>query len=86
MRNLIRTSITIPEDIYRQAKILAANTGQSFSSFVVRVLVGSIKGRKDKKEISNPFTTTGVFSLGVKKIYRKRSDLYDKFLKRKMGI
>ena len=87
MKKLIRTTITIPENLYRQAKVNAAFLRESFSAYVVSSLEQKVTGNsltKKGKKI-DPMKTLGVFSLGVKKI-PDREKLYDKYLKRKMGI
>ncbi len=86
MSDLVRTTITIPESIYNQIKILAAYKGKSVSSFVTEVLNEKIKGKKILKKKIDPMSTLGVFSLGGKEPYKHREELYDDYLKEKMGL
>ena len=87
MRKLVRTTITIPENLYKQVKISASVLRESFSSYVVQTLEERIKGKSHSKKrvFSDPLKTLGRLSIGIKKIYKKRSDLYDEHIKRKMG-
>lgn len=87
MKKLIRTSITIPEDLYKQAKIKASMLRESFSAYVAESLqerISQIRNRKTAKTV-DPAETLGVFSIGIKKI-PKRSQLYEEYLKRKLGF
>lgn len=86
MKKLIRTTITIPEDIYKQAKIKASLLRESFSAYVVESLqerLSLVRTREKTKRV-DPKKTLGVFSIGVKKIL-KRSEIYAQYLKRKLG-
>lgn len=87
MKKLIRTSITIPENLYKQAKINASVLRESFSAYVVQTLEEKIKGKNNNKKriFSDPLKTLGRLSIGIKKIYNKRSDLYEEHIKRKVG-
>lgn len=86
MTKLIRTTITIPEYLYKQAKVKASLVGESFSAYVVESLqekLNQIRNRQ-KIKINDPAKTLGVFSVGIKKI-PKRNQLYGQYLKRKLG-
>lgn len=87
MKKLFRATVTIPENIYRQAKVNAAYLRESFSAYVVNSLEEKIKGVKmnKKKRFKDPLKTLGRLSIGIKKI-PSRNKLYDDYLKRKMGI
>lgn len=76
MGSLVRATITIPEDIYNQSRIIAASNDYSFSSFVSKLLKEKVTGAKKRKKSKNPFSSVGVFKLGIKKAYKKRDDLY----------
>ncbi len=86
MKKLVRTTITIPEDLYKQAKIQAASFGESFSSYIVSVVEEKIKGKNKKKSFKDPFKAIGRLSLDEKKPYKNREELYDQYFKREMGV
>ncbi len=86
MTNLLKKTISIPEDLYSQIKILAATQGNNFSSFLVKILTERIKGKRVTKRKVDPMSTLGVFSLGGKLPYKHREDLYDDYIKEKMGF
>jgi hypothetical protein len=85
MTNLIRKTITVPENIYTQTKIVASSEDMSFSAYVSDVLEKSIKGYQVDLDTKNPSETLGTLSLGATKPYKKRSDIYDEHINRKMG-
>lgn len=85
MNNLVKTTITLPEDLLQTAKLVALQERKTLSALMreaVNDRVYKPKMRAEKK----PMRFMGVYKLGIKKIYNKRSDLYDEHLKRKMGI
>jgi len=86
MKKLIRTTITVPEDIYKQAKIKASLAQESFSAYVTEALYEKINQLKNKLLVKKvaPEKTLGVFSLGIKKI-PKRKNLYENYVQRKLG-
>ena len=86
MSNLVRTTITVPEPIYNQARMLATSRGESFSSFIAGILNQRIKGKKKREKVKNPLSTLGKYSLGDSAPYKNRGELYDEHLKRKMGL
>lgn len=81
----MRTTVTIPEDIYMQTRILAAYNKKSFSSYLSGVLQEKVKVSKKKKKLQDPFLVAGKFSIGIGKIYKKRSELYENRLEKTMG-
>lgn len=85
MSKLLRKTITIPERIYKQAKIHAGYCNESFSAYMVNILEEKIYNKKKYKKLKNPFKSMGVFSLPVKKL-PTRTEMYDEYLKRKMGL
>jgi len=85
MKKLVRTTITIPEDLYKQAKIQAAALRESFSSYIVSVVEEKIKGKNKTKTFKDPFKAMGTLSLGIDRNF-KRKDLYEEYLRKKMGI
>jgi hypothetical protein len=86
MKKLIRTTITVPEDIYKQAKVKASLVQESFSAYVTEALYEKINQMINQplKKKMNPQQTLGVFSLGIKKIL-SRKKLYETHLQRKLG-
>jgi len=86
MKKLVRTTITIPEDLYKQAKIQAAALGESFSSYLTVAVEEKIRGKGKKRTFKDPFKALGRLSLGIKGPYKNRKELYDDYLKRKMGV
>jgi len=86
MKKLIRTTITVPEDIYKQAKVKASLVQESFSTYVTEALyekINQIINEPLKKKV-DPKKTLGVFSLGIKKI-PLRKKLYETHIQRKLG-
>lgn len=85
MANLVKTTVTIPEDILQAAKMTAVREGTTLSSIVRDALKVKLNPRKGRK-VKDPMRLLGKYSLGIKKIYNKRSDIYDEHIKRKMGL
>lgn len=82
--NLIRTTVVIPEDMLRAAKLFAIAENKTVSDLIRDGLRARLRGI-DEKKIEDPMSLLGKFSLGATKIYKKRSDLYAEHTKRKMG-
>lgn len=83
MNKLIRKTITIPENIYRQAKITASFSNESFSSYITNILSSQIRKRTKIVKIKDPFKTMGTLSVGINKKW-KRKDIYEDYLRRKI--
>ena len=83
MSNLIRATITIPEDIYTQARIVAAYNKTSFSQFVSNTLKSGIN-IQSTNITKDPFRLAGSLHLGVNKSIH-RNEIYDDRLRKKMG-
>ena len=80
MKSYYRATVTIPTDIYRQAKMRAALQNKSVSKFVTELLKG-ITGEGYGKDAPLPF---GKYSLkGKKKIDRKA--MYEPYLRNKIS-
>ena len=79
MSNLIRTSITIPEDIYQSARMIAAAKRISVSKLIAMILTHEIHDGHDTAG-KDPFALLGKYKLGLRKAYESRSDMYDKHL------
>lgn len=84
MTDLVKTTITVPEDILQAAKRAAVEEKTTLSSIIREAIKDRIYKRK-KNITKDPTKFMGVFSIGIKKIYNKRSDLYAEHLRRKMG-
>lgn len=82
--NLIRTTVVIPEDLLRTAKLFAILENKTVSDLIRDGLRDRLRGKEEKKT-EDPMSLLGTFSLGAKKIYKKRSNLYAEHIKRKMG-
>lgn len=85
MTDMVKTTITIPQDILEKAKLMAVREKISLSKIMRDALEEKVE-RKRGRKVKNPMKLLGNFSLGIKKIYNKRSDLYDEHLRRKMGL
>ena len=83
MSNLVRATVTIPEDIYTQARIVAAYNQTSFSQFVSNTLKSSIN-IQSTHITKDPFRLAGSLHLGVNKTI-DRNEIYDDRLRKKMG-
>jgi len=83
MSNLIHATITIPEDIYTQARIVAAYNQTSFSQFVSNTLKNGIN-IQSASTTKDPFRLAGSLHLGVNRSIR-RNEIYDDKLRKKMG-
>ena len=84
MDTLVKTTITLPEQLLQQAKLAAIRGKTSVS----RIMRDALQKRVATpiKRVKDPMKLLGKFRLGINKIYTKRSDLYDDYLKRKMGL
>lgn len=88
MADLVKTTIMIPEDELKQAKMAAIRENKTLSEIIRDALVErtprrAIRGVKKK----DPLRLAGIFKLGIKRgeTFRRR-DIYDDYVKRKMGI
>jgi len=85
MTDMVKTTITIPEDILEKAKLMAVREKISLSKIMRDALQEKV-ARKRGRKVKDPMKLLGTFSIGIKKIYNKRSDLYDEHIRRKMGF
>lgn len=85
MHNLIRTSITIPEDVYDNARLVAARRRESVSKLISKLLETHLVDTIPPKKQRDPQDILGKYSLGAKEPYKHRSEIYDEYLERKMG-
>ncbi len=86
MQNLVKTTLTIPEELLQQAKITAIKENTTLSQLVREGLFERVQLKRSPSKSKDPMRLLGKFSLGINKIYNKRSDLYDEHIKRKMGL
>ena len=84
MSNLVKTTITLPEDILHKAKLAAVKEKTTVSQLIREALDNRLNPI-NKRKVKDPMKLLGRYSLGIKKIYNKRSDLYDDYILRKMG-
>ncbi len=84
--NLIKTTITLPEDLLQRAKFTAIHEKTTVSQIMRDAL--DTRTRKPKLPVKkvNPMRYLGVFKLGIKEPYKKREDLYEDHIKRKMDL
>ncbi len=80
----MRTTITIPEELYMKTRLEAARKGKSVSGLITQTLSIHINGVKKQKK-GNPVSVLGSLKLGGKEPYKHRSELYEEHLKRKIG-
>lgn len=85
MTNLVKTTVTIPEDLLQQAKLTAVKEKITLSDTIRQALADRIYGKTNQKNVKDPMKLAGKYKIGIKKIYHKRSDLYDKHIVGKMG-
>lgn len=83
MSNLIRTTITIPEDIYALAKINSAYSKKSLSQYISLTLAKHFN-ISPKNSNAGLKDVAGSLKLGVNKVIH-RSDIYEDRLQSKMG-
>lgn len=86
MQQLIRTTITLPDDLFNQLKMKSATEDTSVSGLIARLLRKNFYQINREKTNKEPLTSLGKFSLGVKKIYKNRDKLYEKHLQGKLGV
>lgn len=84
MADLVKTTITLPEELLEKAKMVAIREKTTLSGLMRQTLEAKIMHRRGKL-VKDPMRLAGIFKLGIKKIYNKRSDLYDDHIFRKMG-
>lgn len=86
MQNLVKTTVTIPEETLLLIKYLALQRGTSVSEIFREALREKVNLPKKAAKKKDPMRLLGKLSIGIDKIYNKRSDLYDDYIRRKMGI
>ena len=84
MQKLARTTITLPEEILKTAKLIALHKKTSLGKIIEDALTDKITPKK-RVLLGNPMKLLGKYNLGAGKIYKNRSDLYEEHIRRKMG-
>lgn len=84
MRILTRTTITLPEEILKTAKLIALHQKKSLGRIIEEALEDKITPKK-RVLLGDPMKLLGKYNLGIGKIYKSRSDLYEEHIRRKMG-
>lgn len=79
MQQTVRTTITFPEDLYQELKIIAVRQKKTLSEVVTDLA-------KQSNADKNPMRLLGQLHQGVGKIHDNRDDLYTDHINRKMGI
>lgn len=82
MADLVKTTVTLPEEIFRLAKITALQEKTTLSKLIREALDQRLykTGRTNKK----PIEYLGKYTLGVKSKLHKQG-IYDDFLKHKVS-
>jgi hypothetical protein len=83
MSNLIRTTITLPKDIYSLAKINSAYSKTSLSQYISTTLAKYLK-INPQKSVPSLKSIAGSLKLGADKVIH-RQDIYEDRLRSKMG-
>ena len=88
MNTAVKTTIMLPEDELMRAKIAAVQENKTLSEIIRDALAQrSPYKTKTRENEKDPMRLAGIFKLGVKKGETfRRKDMYDEYLKRKMGI
>lgn len=86
MQNRVRTTITLPDHLLQTAKISAVKQRKPLSAVIEEALEEKLHMSPQIKPTEDPMKLAGKYHLGIKKLYTKRSELYDDHLKRKMGV
>ncbi|MBI4099817.1 hypothetical protein HY440_02315 [Candidatus Microgenomates bacterium] len=81
MNTVVRTTITIPEDIYRQLRQEAQLLGTSFSGLITK----KVSGKNQVKPGSSLLNLAGKFSVKKFKVV-SREEIYDEIDRHKMSF
>jgi hypothetical protein len=86
MTQMVKTTIVLPEDQLQQAKLKAVAEKKTLSSLIRQGLDLVLSAsKKPKKADIDPMQTLGKLRLGSKDERYHRSEMYDDYLKRKVG-
>jgi len=87
MADMVKTTITVPEDLFQEIKLTAVAEKTTLSNIFREGAALRIGRKLGKTKLGkNPMRFAGILRGGIDKIYHKRSDLYDEHLRRKMGL
>lgn len=86
MMQMIKTTLVLPEDQLRQAKIKAIEEKTTVSKYVSQLLREKLQSPPSlhQKDL-DPMKTLGKLKLGRTSETYRRSEMYEEYLKRKMG-
>ena len=84
MQKLARTTITLPEETMHTAKLIALHQKKSLSRIINEALEDKITPKR-RVLLRDPMELLGIYNLGIGKVYKSRSDLYEEHVRRKMG-
>lgn len=80
----VRTTITLPEELLKAAKIAAVHERKSLSAVITEALEEKLAQQQEKGlPTRDPMTLLGKYSLGIKSKLR-RKDLYADYLRHKV--
>lgn len=82
---MVRTTLLLPEDLLQMAKIAAVHRKTTVSAMMRDTLNKQFSQTVATHPATDPMSSLGTFSIGIKKVYAKRSELYEEHLRRKMG-
>lgn len=84
MQKLIRTTITLPEDLLQEAKIQAVKEKTTLSGLIRQKLTKiNIPSKKESIPSRDPMTLLGKYKIGIKSTLR-REEMYEEHLKHKI--
>lgn len=88
MNQAVKTTIMLPADELLKAKMAAIQENKTLSEIISDALVQRTPRKTEtQKKKNDPMRLAGVLKLSVKKEDTfRRKDMYDQYLKRKMGI
>lgn len=80
MNGVVRTTITLPADLYERLRLQAFQQSTSFSGIVKRQLMDTPRAANSRR---NFLSFSGKYKLGTKKVTRE--EIYDELIKRDMA-
>lgn len=80
MNTLVRTTITLPSDLYEDLRLQAFRQKTSFSGILKKKLMGTPKVVNSRKKF---LSFSGKYKLGTRKFTRE--EIYDELIKRDMA-
>ena len=79
----VRTTVVIPRDLLKAAKLAAIERQTSVSGLIQKGLKEVVYKNKSKKRDNSLLNLLGKRSIGIKKI--RREDIYDDYLRKKIS-